>query len=45
MSGDMTWMDVLKTIVATLSYLLVERPVLSLKGRVPGRRPARTAAT
>ena len=36
---------VVTTVVATLSYLLVERPVLSLKRRVPDRRPARTAAT
>jgi peptidoglycan/LPS O-acetylase OafA/YrhL len=31
--------------VATLSYLIVERPALSLKRRVPDRRPARTAVT
>jgi peptidoglycan/LPS O-acetylase OafA/YrhL len=33
------------TIVATISYLVVERPALSLKGRVSDRRPARTAVT
>jgi peptidoglycan/LPS O-acetylase OafA/YrhL len=36
---------VVTTIVATLSYLLVERPMLSLKRRVPDRRPTRTAVT
>lgn len=36
---------VVTTIVATLSYLLVERPVLSLKRRVPDRQSARTAVT
>jgi peptidoglycan/LPS O-acetylase OafA/YrhL len=31
------------TLVATISYLLVERPILSLKSRVPDRQPAPTA--
>jgi peptidoglycan/LPS O-acetylase OafA/YrhL len=33
------------SMVATISYLVVEKPVLSLKSWVPDRRPARSSVT
>lgn len=32
------------TVLAAVSYVVVEKPALSLKGRVPFRRPAPTPA-